>query len=460
MTDILGPGSGTSGVATARPVDDRIFGSIDTWMRDCSSDTADDGTAISAAMLNSLIANLRALARGNGALAGGGNVVAEDNSDLMLVNAVIALIQRGRMHVASDSGGANALVAVTNPVPAELVDGMVLVIRPAAPNTGATTIKWRGETHPAINSAGDAFAGGELAPPAFAVFRWNAAAVAWQLTSLPASVFAAGSRLFYGADSAAAANQITATLMPTFTGYQPGQMVAIKVSGRNNGSLAANLSALGNHNVVDNTTGLALIGGETDDAGDYIALFIVDSAGHLRLVNPLQRGVVRFTLITATRSFTPIAALADIQCIGAGASGRNVAHGGLAAGQGGGAGETRWLSARLTPGVAITATVGLGALAGSSGNGGASSFGTLVTSNGGVGVLGGSGGAGGLGLDGADGETGFTNGVNMIVIGRGGRPALYNRFGVGGDGGDGGLYGNELGRAGLDGGIVVMERSG
>lgn len=457
MADIFGPGSSTSGVTTTRPAEDRIMGVLDTWMRDCSSATADDGTAIVAAMLNSLLANLRALARACGDLVAGGKVVAEDNSDLMLINAVIALIQRGRMHVASDVGGAGAIVAQTNPMPAELVDGMVLVVRPAAINPGALTIKWGSTVYPAMDSAGGALVGGELAPPAFAVFRWNAAAGKFQLTSLPASVFAASSRLFYGADSSAAGNQITATLSPALTGYQTGQIVAVKVAGRNNGSLQANLSGLGNRVVVNNDGGLALVGGETDDAGDYVALLIVDDAGRLRLINPLQRGVTRFTIITAGGSYTPQASLMLVQSIGGAASGRNVVSHSNASGQGGGAGETRWRSVRAPVGVAIAVTIGLGAPAGSNGNGGTTSFGTYLTSNGGVGTAGGTGGSGGVGLDGEDGQPGFSNGVDMIVVGRGGRPALYNKFGVGGEGGDGGLYGNPSGRAGLDGAVLVQE---
>ncbi|VFU07946.1 protein of unknown function [Methylocella tundrae] len=220
MTDILGPGSNATNVTTTRPADSRIMASIDTWLQDCTSSTAQDGTEISAEFLNGVLANLRVLARGNGPQISGGPVVPEDNSDLMLLNAALHLIQRGKMHVATDAGGVNALVAQLSPVPPELVDGMLIVMRPAIANTGPTTFTAAGVTNQVATATGAPLGGGELNPSLFSAFRWNVTLGKWQLgDSVPEAAL-----VHFGADTSAAANTIIANVTPAISSYKPGML--------------------------------------------------------------------------------------------------------------------------------------------------------------------------------------------------------------------------------------------
>lgn len=79
--DIIGPGQNTANVTTSRPEDDREFGAVDTWFKDCTSPEAQDGTAIKAAILNAAIAQLRRAIRGMG--------IEENNADDdMLLKAI------------------------------------------------------------------------------------------------------------------------------------------------------------------------------------------------------------------------------------------------------------------------------------------------------------------------------------------------------------------------------------
>jgi len=79
--DIIGPGSNTANVTTARPEDDAEYGVNDTWFKDCTSPEAQDGTKIKSSFLNRVAAQLRRAIRGMG--------IAEDNADDdMLLKAI------------------------------------------------------------------------------------------------------------------------------------------------------------------------------------------------------------------------------------------------------------------------------------------------------------------------------------------------------------------------------------
>ena len=106
-TDILGPADAPN-FTTSRPADDRTFGAVDTWMKDCTAPNNNDGTKLKAALVNALIATDRAVVRGNGNTGGGSPVVTEDNADDMMLRAIQHLIQRGQPSYAVDSGTANA----------------------------------------------------------------------------------------------------------------------------------------------------------------------------------------------------------------------------------------------------------------------------------------------------------------------------------------------------------------
>ena len=81
MVDTLGLGTNATNVVTSRPADTRTLSTSDTWLQDCSSPSAQDGTIIPAAWLNSILANLRGAIRGSG-------LVTEDNADTMLFRAI------------------------------------------------------------------------------------------------------------------------------------------------------------------------------------------------------------------------------------------------------------------------------------------------------------------------------------------------------------------------------------
>jgi hypothetical protein len=79
MTDLLGPA--IPGATTERPTDNRTFGTEDTWIKDCSSDTAEDGTPLAAAFLNGLLAQCRRAIRGMG-------ITVNNADDDMLLKAI------------------------------------------------------------------------------------------------------------------------------------------------------------------------------------------------------------------------------------------------------------------------------------------------------------------------------------------------------------------------------------
>lgn len=141
--DIIGPANAPNSV-TARPADDRSFGTSDTWFKDCSSPTASDGTKLKSAFMNAVAGTFRALVRGNGNTALAVPIVTEDNADdAMALKAVQHMIQRGQPNYAVDSGTPGAVIVSPTPAPAELKPGMVLRVLIGSGNTnpGAATIK-------------------------------------------------------------------------------------------------------------------------------------------------------------------------------------------------------------------------------------------------------------------------------------------------------------------------------
>src|SRR5688500_17208619 len=127
-TDILGPADAPN-FTTSRPADDRTIGATDTWMKDCTGPTANDGTKVKAAWLNAVIGLCRSLIRGNGNTGAGLAVVTEDNADDMALRALQHLIQRGQTLYGVDSGSANALVVALTPALAEYKAGLTLGIK-------------------------------------------------------------------------------------------------------------------------------------------------------------------------------------------------------------------------------------------------------------------------------------------------------------------------------------------
>lgn len=140
--DIIGPANAPN-ATTVRPTDTRTFGAADTWVKDCSSPSANDGTKVQAGFVNGLLGQLRNLIRGNGQTAGSVDIVTQDNTDdSMALKAIQQLIQRGQMLYADDSGTADALVVALSPAAAEYKKGMAFRVKKGnAPNaTTAPTI--------------------------------------------------------------------------------------------------------------------------------------------------------------------------------------------------------------------------------------------------------------------------------------------------------------------------------
>lgn len=106
VIDLLGPANAANST-TSRPSDSRIgaFGAVDTWFRDCSSDSVDDGTAYQAAFFNAVLAQLR------GALRGMLPASALDNADDDMLDKAL---KAARLQFVSDTGTANA-ISVTLP---------------------------------------------------------------------------------------------------------------------------------------------------------------------------------------------------------------------------------------------------------------------------------------------------------------------------------------------------------
>ena len=176
MTDILGPANADN-ATTTRPTETRTFGSVDSWFRNCSTPTANDGTEIDAVWLNQILAELRIVYRGNGNTVAGPAVVAEDNGDGEILAAILHLFQRGQPVYALTTGTANAYVATLTPQPAELKVGMHLrlIIHAACTSASTLTITGVGGTNPIIARDGGALLGGDL-PAAPAGFTWNGSA--------------------------------------------------------------------------------------------------------------------------------------------------------------------------------------------------------------------------------------------------------------------------------------------
>ncbi|WP_164574218.1 hypothetical protein [Rhodopseudomonas sp. BR0C11] len=130
-----------------RPTETRTFDVFDTWFKDCSEPTAEDGTEMQAAFLNGMIAALRSLARVNGATSADSSIkiVPEvGTDDALLTKAVQHLIQRGQPSYAVDTGSANAWVVTLAPACVEYKEGMPIRVKISNAVTGACTINVNG----------------------------------------------------------------------------------------------------------------------------------------------------------------------------------------------------------------------------------------------------------------------------------------------------------------------------
>lgn len=185
--DLLGYGSNAPNVTNTRPADSRVFGGNDTWGKDCSTPTAQDGTGIVAGFMNGVLGQLRALIRGNGQTAALADVVTADNTDdAMALKAIQQLIQRGLMKFAVDTGAADALVVALAPALVEYKAGLSLKVLAAHDNSGgAATINVSGlGPKPILRKGGGTLQKKDIAAAAILTLDYDGAA--FQLGDLPA----------------------------------------------------------------------------------------------------------------------------------------------------------------------------------------------------------------------------------------------------------------------------------
>lgn len=182
MTDILGPASAPN-ATTSRPSEGRTFSTQDSWFKDCSSGTADDGTDIQANWLNGVIGALRSVWRGNGMKADGITAIVPElgTDDTGLLTAVSHLIQRGQPQYAEDtSGTAGVITATLTPATAEYKNGLTVAIKAAHTSGPGTVLNLGGLGGiPVVRMDGSALRNGDI--PAASVYSYRYSAGRFQL---------------------------------------------------------------------------------------------------------------------------------------------------------------------------------------------------------------------------------------------------------------------------------------
>lgn len=288
--------------------------------------------------------------------------------------------------------------------------------------------------------------------------------------------------------AAGSANALTATLSPVPASYTAGLGILLKIATTNTGAATLNVNGLGA--VAITRADLSPV-----QAGDLVAGAIVRlhyDGTQFQVGGLVSSNLPSTTTVTfaSSTTWTPPAGVTKVKRIrvwgaGGGGGGAN-ANAGAAGAGGGGGGYAEGINYAVTPGAAITVTVGTGGTAGattptSGGTGGSSSFGLLISATGGSGGGGGNsgiqpvastGGAGSggnvLNLSGQTGGTGYgVTGGTLSGIGGGtfaapssgpnagnvGSPGAYP--GGAGAGGAGTAGSGSAGGAGANGLIII-----
>src|SRR4051794_32713632 len=121
--DVLGPASDNA--VTTRPGRTITRGAADTWFQDCTSQDANDGTAIGADFLNDTLAQVRTALVSSG--------ITLDNADDMLWRAMQSI----GIRYGVDTGAANHLT-VNFAVPVtSLYAGLMVLVKVGTDPTGA-----------------------------------------------------------------------------------------------------------------------------------------------------------------------------------------------------------------------------------------------------------------------------------------------------------------------------------
>lgn len=171
-------------------------------------------------------------------------------------------VQNGSLIYAADTGSANAYAAALSPAPSAYTTGMVVNVKIANTNTGASTFNLNSlGAKNIIHSNGNALAAGDLVAGQIACFGYDGTNI--QLLNSPAQVTAAqvqSGTLIY-AVSTSSPNTYTATLSPALASYTAGMKVRIKFSNTNTGAATLNLNSLGAIN-IKREDGSSLVSGD------------------------------------------------------------------------------------------------------------------------------------------------------------------------------------------------------
>jgi len=249
QNDVFGFGTNQRGVLVRPTPDTRTQTNQDTFAVDCTSPLARDGTNISASWLNEVSGNFRGLVRGNGTTGGGADIVAENHADGMLLQAVLHLIQRGKMLYAEDTGTASNLIVTLNPAPAELIPGLRMIIRANHAPIGAAQIIVNGRPAvPIVSNTGLDIEADDWADDAVLLLCYSGAA--WQMASLTFSDIATAflrrdeNRLFYGEDTGAA-NAIVVSIPDYGSVLTVGREIIVRIGHDNTANCTLNLNGIG-----------------------------------------------------------------------------------------------------------------------------------------------------------------------------------------------------------------------
>lgn len=151
MTDLMGPANALNAV-TARPPESRVFGSADTFFKDCSSALAKDGTALTSSFFNGVLQQLRRAIRGQS--------VGEDNAD---DDMLLKAIRSSGIRWGTASGTATDLVLAASPTVASVYAGLAVAVKLSADSTGPLTLKVDGTDVKNVTwSDGSAVSAGDL----------------------------------------------------------------------------------------------------------------------------------------------------------------------------------------------------------------------------------------------------------------------------------------------------------
>lgn len=307
MPDILGPASAPNAV-TVRPSEARSFSLLDSWFKDCSSPTVEDGTDLQANFLNGLLAALRKIWRMNGKLADNATPVVPEigSDDNGLAAALAQFQQRGLPNYAEDTGGANAIVIDLVPTPAELKAGLFARVKIKAANTGATTIVVNGSAPIAVkhpNGAG--LATGDLIANgiAFLVYDGTVFQLAASHTDKNDGGGGGGSggawRLPYAVASGTA-TAITADYSPDVPTPVPGDLFSVRLAANIAGPTTFNPDGLGAHNLYDAAG--AELAADFAKNGELIVMECV-AAGKMRIISKPAPSTAQAVMFPAVGSY-------------------------------------------------------------------------------------------------------------------------------------------------------------